>query len=323
MFNKLNDENLLDSTYHRWLVNHWITSPLVTTMESVTHFQISIGKKLQSTTKERQDMKKKVCKKQMDSFVCNSIAYGRMENRACPINDSCNVGQFELKGRCFDNDRKLDYIRCYHKHDCDEDSNAICDVIGCDNVICDFDTTEVAQMMHQCLHCDQRSESKASVDVVGVRSGAFDRNHLQLGSVSEEDVESSSPRGGGAEDEPQPIHGQGRTESLSEKWKTLASHKQRLVSDFVLPGSHSLQHQDGTEAAFEAVASDFTKRQFKKRALVDLPLLTSYEDVCCSRDQNVFPDVITPEFVMTEFVKQSNFSHITCANAECGPHPST
>lgn len=258
-------------------------------------------------------------------FTCNTIAYNRIEQRACPVVDSCGAGQFELNERCFDNDRKLDYIRCYHKHDCGEDSKAICDVIGCDNVICDFDPTEVVQMLHQCLQCDQGIESKSSVDVVGVQTG-FGKDHLHLASVVEDDSENFSEHG-----VRQKASGEAKenddtkitTESLSEKWKTLSNQKQKLVSDFVLPGSNSLKHEDGTEAAFEAVASEFTKSELKKRALIDLPLLTSYEDVCCSQDEYVFPDVITPEFVMTEFVKQNNFSHITCVNTQCGPHPST
>lgn len=249
-------------------------------------------------------------------FTCNSIAYDRMESLGCPSEGSCDEQQFELSNRCFDNDRKLDYIRCYHKHDCGSDSKAICDVIGCDNVICDFDPTEVVQMLRQCRHCDDQNNIEPNTEVAPAPSGKFTVDNLDFESISQpSNAEFSSDTG--------IVTKLSNRELLSEKWKSLSSQKQKLIGDFILPGAHSLTHEDGTEAAFEAVASDFTKRDFKKRALLDLPQLTSYEDVCCSREQYKFPDVITPEFVIAEFVKQTNFSHVTCENVECGPPPST
>ena len=251
-------------------------------------------------------------------FTCNSIAYNRMESLGCLSEGSCDEKQFKLNDRCFDNDRNLDYIRCYHKHDCGADSKAICDVIGCDNVICDFDSTEVVQMLHQCRHCDDQSNIEPNTEIAAVPSGRSSADYLEFESTSQSSNAKSLSDTGNVE----PVGVKAR-ESLSEKWKSLSSQKQKLIGDFILPGAHSLTHQDGTEAAFEAVASDFTKRDFKKRALIDLPQLTSYEDVCCSRDEYKFPDVITPEFVIAEFVKQTNFSHVTCENEECGPPPST
>jgi hypothetical protein len=254
-----------------------------------------------------------------------------MKMNSCPVETSCSNDQFELDGRCFENDRKLDYIRCYNKHRCGSDSKAICDTIGCESVLCDFDSTEIINLFNKCGNCNLSGPPIASLKVVGsgvrnVPKHAFDydvvvdessqRARMQAASASGSLVQCECPL------EHTPVlPPEVNQSSLSEIWKTLANKKQKLVADFILPGSNSLIHEDGTEAAFESIASDFSKRDHKKRALIDLPLRTAYEDVCCSSEISTFPDVITPEFVIAEFSKQINFSAISCETSTCGPPP--
>lgn len=245
----------------------------------------------------------------------------------------CPPPQIELEGRCFENNRTLDYIRCYHQHSCGVDSEAVCDEIGCQGVICEFDSTEVIQMFHQCSQCGtDESGLEKSYEIVGFNQtdermdGRIDFVELPSGGMAGhvdaniDFVELPSDGMNGHIDAN--MSGNPTGGSLLEAWKTLADQKRKLVADFVLPGLNYLIHEDGTDSAFEAVASDFTRSEFKKNALVDLPLLTSYEDICCLGAKVPFPDPITPEYVISEFVKQVNFHRITCENPECGPKPS-
>ncbi len=245
-------------------------------------------------------------------FTCNAISYNRMELSSCPVNDECSEEQFELNGRCFDNDRKLDYIRCYHKQGCAEDSEDICKTIGCENVMCDFDSTEIINMFNKCQQCDDKDYTSLTRDIVGNDREQINKRHYNY-TVYDDDIYEIS----GKKETKECLNGP----SLSETWKTLSNKKQQLIADFILPGSDSLAHEDGTHAAFEAVASDFTKREYKKKALMELPLMTSYEEVCCLGGDGAFPDLITPEYVISEFTKQLNFSKISCRNHECGPPP--
>jgi hypothetical protein len=92
------------------------------------------------------------------AFSCNARVYQNILLSGCalPPSGECAPGEVELGDRCIPDDRRLDYLRCFHRNDCDnnpEMSASACEALGaCDRALCDFDAvTEFELSRLQCV----------------------------------------------------------------------------------------------------------------------------------------------------------------------------
>jgi len=105
-------------------------------------------------------------------FTCNAKVYKNILLSGCALPDTgkCAPGELELGHRCVPDDRRLDYLRCFHRQQCDGDpaqSASACEALGaCDRALCNFDAvTEFELSRLQCVPSEAASAPGAAAAV--------------------------------------------------------------------------------------------------------------------------------------------------------------